>query len=573
VENESVPLIGFGVWLALAAWRWTQGAGDEFLLAELLFLLAPLVTVPLGLPLTFVPLRTGGLTRLSRVLRGLLPVGALGLVLAMNLELPPQARFALGLPYGLFALGAALHAGARLGGRSELLVEELAIDAALVCLLGGSVWLLTWLGDFSLLGFQGLWVLLTAIHFHFAGFGCLLLVGGLGRILGAHPTRAPRAWRVYPVIALGLVGAFPLLAAGIAGFRVLEMLGVAVYVLLLPGVTGLLFLAAAEPGARGRWLLRGAGLIVLGSTTLAGVWGLVRPSVVTLPTMLRVHGTLNALGFVGLGLAGLRWRNPASRANPAGLVFSRLGSRGRTGPRFFERLAAPDGRTPTGLVDDFSEYARPDFDPLRLDPEVRRFYEHTADYRLWVVADWKPGFRLGGRLWGGLARRMQQLVLPSDTHAQRHGVKGAIVAVDDRADGRERVRGWIRTDLKTGTPIYVAAYSSHVARDERYMNIAFPLPFSNMTSILRLDHDAPHGQGLLLTSLAREQRPGGDQGVYLARPGLVLRLPLNETIRVWRPREGDDPAVVLRARHEMWLFGRTYLELDYFIERLDVSVG
>ena len=562
-------MIGLVFWLALSAWRWTTGAGDEFLLAEQLFLLAPLVTVPLGLPLTFVALRTGGLTRLSRVLGRLLPVGALGVVLAISLELQPPARFVLGLPYGLFALGAGLHAGARLGGRSEFLVEEVAMDAALLCLPAGSVWLLSWLGDFSLLGFRGLWVLLTAIHFHFAGFGCLLLVGGLGRILGARPDRAPRVWRLYPVIALGLIAAFPLLAAGILGHRGLEVLGVSLYVVLLPGVVGLLWRVSTEPGARGRWLLRGAGLALLGSTTLAGVWGLVRPSIVALPTVLRFHGTLNALGFVGLGLLGLRWNHPASRANPAGLVFSRLGSRGRTGPRFFERLAAPDGRRPTGLVDDFSEYARPDFDPLRLDPEVRRFYEHTADYRLWVVANWQPGFRLGGRLWGWLARRMQQLVLPSDTHSQRHGVKGAIVAVDDRADGRERVRGWIRTDLLTGTPLYVAAYSSHVLRGERYMNIAFPLPFSNMTSILRLDHDTPEGTGLSLTSLARERAPGGDQGVYLARPGLVLRLPLNETIRVWRPEQRDDPAVVLRARHAMWLLGRKYLVLDYFIERLD----
>ncbi|OJH40882.1 hypothetical protein BON30_08140 [Cystobacter ferrugineus] len=561
----------------MLAARWATGSFHEFLLAETLFLLAPLVLVPLGLPLTAVPVRSGRPSRLFTLLEVLPLPSALALVPAFALELPWLARVALGLPYLLFTLCAALHGVVRLAGRSAFLVEELVIDVALLCPLGGAVWMMTWLGDFSLLGFQGLWVLLTAVHFHFAGFGCLLIAGLLGRLLWSRRTWAPRAWRLHPVVAVGLMGAFPLLAAGIAGQRALEVLGVSLYVLLLPMLAGLLLVGAAGVDSRGvgRWLLVGSGLAVLGSTTLAGLWGLLRPSPVTLPTMLRFHGTLNALGFVGLGVLGLRLLHPVSRANPAGVVFSRLGSRGRTGPRFFERLAPPDGRRPTGLVDDFSEYARPDFDPLRLSPEVRRFYEHTAEYRLWVVPDWKPGFRLGGRLWGWFARRVQQLVLPHDTHLQRHGVKGSIVAVDDGADGRERVRGWIRTHVSDGSPIYVAAYSSHVAGAMRYMNIAFPLPFSNMTSILRIDHDAPGGTGLKLTSCASEDAPGGDQGVYLAHRLLALRLPLNETIWVWSaegtPRTEppcDEPAVVLRARHEMWFFGRKYLELHYFIERL-----
>jgi hypothetical protein len=572
-----VPVLGLGLWATLWMWRGATGGFHAFLLAEALFLLAPLVLVPLGLPLTFVPVRSGRASRLSTLLRLLHPIGALGLVPAFTLALPWQLRVALGLPYLLFTACAALHGLARLAGRSAFLVEELAIDVALLCLPGGAVWMLAWLGDFPLLGFQGLWVLLTAIHFHFAGFGCLLITGLLGRLLWAHRTSAPRAWRLHPAVAVGLMGAFPLLAAGIAGHRALEVLGVALYVLLLPLLAGLLLVGAArvDSGGVGRGLLVGAGLALLASTTFAGLWGLFRPSLVALPTMLRFHGTLNAVGFVGLGLLGLHLLRPVSRANVAGVVFSRLSSRGRTGPRFFERLAPSDGRHPTGLVDDFSEYARPDFEPLRVAPEVRRFYEHTARYTLWVVPDWKPGFRLGGRLWGWFARRLQQLVLPADTHLQRHGVKGSIVAVDDAVDGRERVRGWIRTYESDGSPIYVAAYSSHVAGAMRYMNIAFPLPFSNMTSILRLDHDAPGGTGLKLTSCAQEEAPGGDQGVYLANPLLPLRLPLNETIWVWSaegtpPTEPpcEDPAVVLRARHEMWLFGRKYLELHYFIARL-----
>jgi hypothetical protein len=571
-----VPGLGLGLWASLLAWRWVTGAFHEFLLAESLFLLSPLVLVPLGLPMSRVPHRAGLSSRLFRTVLVLHGLGALGLIPAFAAGLPWQFRVALGLPYLLFTVATALHGLARLAGRSEFLHEELAIDFALLCLPVGAVWMLAWLGDFTLAGFSGLWVLLTAIHFHFAGFGCLLIVGVLGHRLWASRHSLPRAWRLHPLLAGGLMLALPLLAAGIAGSRAIEFLGVGFYVALLPLLAILLMRSASIPGPQrvARALLAIAGLALLGSTTLAALWGLFRPSLVPLPTMVRFHGSLNALGFVGLGLLGLRLLAPTSRANMAGLVFSRLASAGRTGPGFFERLA-PTGRSqPTGLVDDFTEYARPDFDPLRVAPEVRRFYEQTSSYTLWVVPDWKRGFRLGGKLWGAFARRVQQLVLPGDTRLQRHGVKGAIVAIDDSVDGRHQVRGWIRTYASDGMPIYVAAYSSHVTRGMRYMNIAFPLPFSNLSSILRLDHDSPTGSGLRLTSCALAEAPGGDQGVYLANRLLPVRLPLNETIWVWTA-EGtptteppcDEPTVVLRARHEMWLLGVKYLELHYFIER------
>jgi hypothetical protein len=571
-----VPGLGLALWASLLAWRWVTGAFNEFTLAESLFLLSPLVLLPLSLPLSQVPHREGRSSRLFRTVLGLHAIGALGLIPAFAAGLPWQLRIALGVPYLLFTAAAALHGLARFASRSEFLPEELAIDFALLCLPVGAVWMLAWLADAPFMGFSGLWVLLTAIHFHFAGFGCLLIVGVLGRHLWASRNTLPRAWRFHPFLAGGLMAALPLLAAGIAGSRTIEVLGVGIYVALLPPLAVLLLLSALAPGPQGpaRSLLGGAGLALVCSTTLAALWGLFRPSLVPLPTMVRFHGSLNALGFVGLGLLGLRLLAPASRASSAGMVFSRLASRGRTGPDFFNRLV-PTGRPqPTGLVDDFTEYTRADFDPLRVAPEVRRFYEQTASYTLWVVQDWKPGFRLGGRLWGALARRFQQLVLPSDTAVQRHGVKGAIVAIDDAVDGRQQVRGWIRTYADTGRPIYVAAYSSHVTQDMRYMNIAFPLPFSNLTSILRLDHDSPAGTGLKLTSCALPEAPGGDQGVYLANRLLPVRLPLNETIWVWTtegtpPTEPpcDEPTVVLRARHEMWLFGVKYLELHYFIER------
>jgi len=104
------------------------------------------------------------------------------------------------------------------------------------------------------------------------------------------------------------------------------------------------------------------------------------------------------------------------------------------------------------------------------------------------------------------------------------------------------------------------------------MNIAFPLPRGNLASILRLEA-LPGGNGawngVLLSTLG-----SGDEGVYFANRVLPVRLPLNETIRVWTPGMAGIPVAMERppntpvtvvARHDLWLFGMQYLTLDYYI--------
>lgn len=96
------------------------------------------------------------------------------------------------------------------------------------------------------------------------------------------------------------------------------------------------------------------------------------------------------------------------------------------------------------------------------------------------------------------------------------------------------------------------------------MNIAFPLPWSNMTSILRMEA-APGG--LALTTLPRTDGHG-DEGVYLVTRFLPIRLPFNETITVWHEEApanvpaGAEQGCVL-ARHDMWCCGLRFLTLDY----------
>jgi hypothetical protein len=165
--------------------------------------------------------------------------------------------------------------------------------------------------------------------------------------------------------------------------------------------------------------------------------------------------------------------------------------------------------------------------------------------------------------------------LPLTAETGEDHIESVIVPLKDSEDGRINVRGWIRTYSNTGEAVYVAAYAHHSFEGQTYMNIAFPLPGGNLTSILRLEAMGGHrgAKGIVLTTFPTREFTG-DEGVYLALFSARLRLPFNETIRVWTPSMPEVPPelrpqgagnVTVVARHEVWLFGVKFLTLDYFI--------
>ena len=99
-----------------------------------------------------------------------------------------------------------------------------------------------------------------------------------------------------------------------------------------------------------------------------------------------------------------------------GPPFSHLAGRGRIGVDFFDRSAAVrrGGRQPTGLVDSLEAYRRPDFEPDRVHPAIREFYEQTADFTLLVRAEWRPGFGKPSRSYKRLSHAVGQLNFPVD---------------------------------------------------------------------------------------------------------------------------------------------------------------
>lgn len=76
---------------------------------------------------------------------------------------------------------------------------------------------------------------------------------------------------------------------------------------------------------------------------------------------------------------------------------------------------------------------------------------------------------------------------------------GEVVSIKDEKDGSNDARAWIRKNEQNET-IFVALYSQREHTGETYMNIALPLPYANMTGMLKLRNDK---KKLIITSRLR----------------------------------------------------------------------
>ncbi len=301
-------LPGAGAILCAAAWivfvARTRPSPFETGWAVALLLLAPLVLVPLGLRLVEPPDgRAAWAFRAAVVLQA---PAALALVGAFALPAGPAAG-ALAVPWlavtGLAAVAGLARLWRRRRRRDDGGIEDVALDLGLVYLAVGGAWtVLSRLGARPL-GFEDVIVLLTAIHFHHAGFVLPLLTARAGRALGGALPR---------VAAAGVVGGVPLLAAGITARQVGLSPAVEVAAASLLSLAGLLtaFLhlrLAARPGRPPavRALFAIAGLALALALVLAALYGARAyggPPGLDIPWMRALHGTANALGF---GLGGL----------------------------------------------------------------------------------------------------------------------------------------------------------------------------------------------------------------------------------------------------------------------------
>lgn len=569
---------GAFLWLALLF----VPSSDPFDLRiiKALFLLGVLVIVPLGLSLVATPDRRGRHSLFYRLSLVTQPVGALMAVCSYFFEQGITAAL-FACAWTVVTILIALYGLVRFLPRGAVRAEEVAIDAGLIYVAVGGGWFVLSRVGAQPLGFGDTIVLLTAIHFHYAGFAAPVLVGMTGRALSERDTGAKSLLRI---ICVAVILGTPLVAAGITFSPLVALAGACLLAL------GLLMLAALVvvrviPSLRAS---RGTEVLLLISSvasSLAMVLACIyaysiaaRRLIISIPQMAMFHGVANALGFSLCGLIAWSFIRPQARSPAPGLPFSKLSSNGFTGPDYFERTGALSNikAAPHGLVDELEVYARADFDTRSVHSDVRSFYERTDQYALLVRPRWMWGFRVGGRIAQRLGALIGQMRLPIETERPEDRIESRILPIEDTLDGRENVRAWVRTYEGTRKAMYVAAYATHSVLGNTYMNIAFPVPGGNVSSILHLSGlDAvtgDGGRGIILSTLPHVL-PGGDQGVYFANRLTPVRLPINETITVWAAVMKDAPFDIpvsmknskVLARHEMWLFGIKFLELDYEI--------
>jgi hypothetical protein len=218
-----------------------------------------------------------------------------------------------------------------------------------------------------------------------------------------------------------------------------------------------------------------------------------------------------------------------------------------------------------GIVESMDAMRGPCFDPGRVDPLIREFYEHTTRFKLNIVPRWRrrflPFFWLFKR---ALAQRVGQANLPFDVSEAQRGVVSYIDTIDFDCDDVIDLRGWVRAFEATGEAIYVGVYTTFRHDGVGYVSVGFPLPGGNFTATL-LPYNLRQGDLLLKTSDTGTPYPGHYlSSIDPATDGLtVLKMPtMDEEIEVY-VRDGQ-----LRTDHRFYLSGFNFLTLHYTMTRV-----
>ncbi len=242
-----------------------------------------------------------------------------------------------------------------------------------------------------------------------------------------------------------------------------------------------------------------------------------------------------------------------------------IGPEGHIGVALYDHLARAHGLTlgltaDDGLLPDFSSLRGPGFDPDRVHPEIRRFYEHTARFRVdaWAAA----AFPMRLFLWllvRTVSRSVDQLNFPVSPLEVSRGMESHIIAMDD-GGGRRVYTGWLRRLAESGRVLYAGFYTTGRVpnHDGACVKVVFPMPGGNATVLLRPEHGDDGS-----FQLVSQGRRFGDPGFYrLQRRGDRLTVRYLRTLRE-RFRLFVDQDGVLRCDHTVRFLGLPVLTLHY----------
>lgn len=218
-----------------------------------------------------------------------------------------------------------------------------------------------------------------------------------------------------------------------------------------------------------------------------------------------------------------------------------------------------------GLVPSFEQLRSPTFDPTKIHPLVREFYEHTTEFAMDVWS--RVYFPANIAMWllvKTISRQVNQLNFPLSPLDTAHGMVSEIITMR-RPDGTVRYTGWFRTLAKDDNVLYTGFYMTETSPTLGVpcVKVVFPMPDGNATVVLRPEV-APDG-ALILDSSGKTF---GDAGFYRMQKASGGRL------RVWQIktlkehfRVFVDSAGVLRCDHQVRFLGLPVLSLHYKIAK------
>ncbi|MFV0444141.1 MAG: YndJ family transporter [Planctomycetaceae bacterium] len=277
--------------------------------AVTLLLLSPLIIAPLVLATVGPVLSANGETVLRRAVsyqlaRRLQLPGAL--LLWPAVALPASAMSAaLCLPWLIVTFLLAGTAARDFYSRKRWAMTELMLCSGLLFLPIGAGWLVMWRLGLRPLGFKEVIVMLTAIHFHFAGFVLPLLAGWCAQSLPGRVTNR---------VGLSVMGGVPAVAVGITTTQLGFSPWIEVFAAAWLSLSGMavalqqIIIARRQSADRlARSLLFLSSLSLLGTMGLSMLYGLRcwhDWDWLDIPWMRAWHGTGNALFACLLAVIG-----------------------------------------------------------------------------------------------------------------------------------------------------------------------------------------------------------------------------------------------------------------------------
>lgn len=317
--SDGWAIMGLIVWLLFV---FLSPRASEGLLQtiENLVLLVSLVHLPLAIGLLYRPgdpIWGGDPLHFAQRFQ---PLAALCLLISLSLPRGGVA-FLLALPWLAITVSMALSALSWLYRNRWRLSPQLLFCVGMLYLPIGALWLAAYRLGLRPLGFADVIVLLTAVHFHYSGFVLPIFAGTVGRWMTECQVRNP----LYPWIALGVIVATPLIAAGITLSPMVEIVGVAV---IFCSAAGLLLVVTQSvlPLLQIRLirtLLRISAfsfLLAVGLGILYGTGEFLEQPWITILQMVSYHGWLNGVGFGLCGLLGWRLLFPPAAGDGSVLL-------------------------------------------------------------------------------------------------------------------------------------------------------------------------------------------------------------------------------------------------------------